>query len=167
MACKTYNGFTIMFFNREPAMCDAYVYYFLRWKDATGEKTLSKRPATLEAIKGKGDPIMESQIVVDHTQLDGDGYFNTPVGRGSDAVNDLSTQIWSLEVRAASRDLEASKLNDSSEGKDKYMLSLESRELRGQARMFRCRRSQLLADERDNPSESADIIHCGGSLVTT
>jgi hypothetical protein len=141
-------------------MCDAYVYYFMGWKDATGEKTLSKRPATLQAIKGKGEPIMESQIVVDDTQLDGDGYFNAPVGRGSDAVNDLSTQIGSLEVRAASRDLEASKLNDSSEGKEKYMLSLESRELRDQARIFRRRRSELLADERGNPSEVGDIVHC-------
>jgi hypothetical protein len=148
-------------------MCDAYVYYFMRWKDAAGEKALSKRAATLEAIKGRGEPIMESQIVVDDTELDGDGYFNAQVGRGSDAVKDLSGQIWSLEARAASRDLEASRLNDSSEGKDKYMLSLESRELRGQARMIRRRRSELLADERGNPSETNDIDYCGGSLLTT
>jgi hypothetical protein len=148
-------------------MCDAYVYYFMAWKDAADEKALSKRLATLEAIKGKGEPIMESQIVVDDSELDGDGYFNAQVGRGSDAVNDLSAQIWSLEARAASRDLEASKLNEGSEGKDKYMLSLESRELRGQARKFRRRRSELLADERGNPSETNDIVYCGGSLLTT
>jgi hypothetical protein len=147
-------------------MCDAYVYCFMERNAATGEKALSKWPATLEAIKGKGEPIMESQIVVDDTELDSDGYFNARVGCGSDVVNDLSAQIWSLEVRAASRDLEASKLNDNSEGKDKYMLSLESRELRGQARMIRRRRSELLADERGNPHETSDIVHCGGILVT-
>jgi hypothetical protein len=135
-------------------------------KDATGENTLSKRPATLEAIKGEGEPIMESQIVVDDSELDGHGYFIARVGRGSCAVNDLSAQIWSLEVRAASRDLEASRLNDGTEGKDKYMLSLESRELRDQARMSRRRRSELLADERGNPSETGDSVHGGGSLVT-
>jgi hypothetical protein len=147
-------------------MCDAYVYYFMVCKDATGENTLSKRPATLEAIKCKGEPIMESQFVVDDSELDGHGYFNARVGRGSHAVNDLSAQIWSLEVRAASRDLEASKLNDSTEEKDKYMLNLESRELRGQARMSRRRRSELLADERGDPSESGDSVHRGGSRIT-
>ena len=76
-------------------MSDAYVYYFMGWEDATGENTPSKRPATLDAIKGKGEPIMESQIVVDDSELDGSGYFNARVGRDSYAVNDLSAQIWS------------------------------------------------------------------------
>ena len=147
-------------------MSDTYVYYFMGSEDAAGEYTLSEWPATLDAIKGKGEAIMESQIVVDDTELDGSGYFIARVGYDSYAVNDLSAQIWSLEVRAASRDIEASKLNDSTEGKDKYMLSLESRELRGQARKFKSRRSELLADERGNPSETGDSVHCGVSLVT-
>lgn len=148
-------------------MSDAYVYYFIGSEDAAGENTLSNWPATLDAIKkGKGEAIMESQIVVDATELDGSGYFIARVGYDSYAVNDLSAQIWSLEVRAASRDTEALKLNDSTEGKDKYMLSLESRELRGQARELKSRRSELLADERGNPGETGDSVHCGGGLVT-
>jgi hypothetical protein len=147
-------------------MSDTYVYYFMGSEDAAGEYTLSDWPATLDAIKGKGEAIMESQIVVDDTELDGSGYFIARVGYDSYAVNDLSAQIWSLEVRAASRDIEASQLNDSTEGKDKYMLSLESRELRGQARKLKSRRSELLADDRGNPSETGDSVHCGVSLVT-
>jgi hypothetical protein len=137
------------------AMSDAYVYYFMGWEDATGKNELSKRPATLEAIRGKGEPIMESQIVVDDSELDGSGYFNARVGRDSYSVDDLSAQIWSLEVRAASRDLEASKLNDSTEGKHKYRLRLESRELRGQAQQLKSRCSELSAIY----SEAGDSFH--------
>jgi hypothetical protein len=147
-------------------MSDTYVYYFIGSEDTVGENTLSKWPATLDAIKGKGKAIMESQIVVDDTELDGSGNFIARVGYDSYAVNDLSAQIWSLEVRAASRDIEALKLNDSTEGKDKYMLSLESRELRSQARRLKCRRIELLAYERGNTSETGDSDQCGGSLVT-
>jgi hypothetical protein len=165
MGCKTYNSSTILSLPGS-AMSDAYIYYFMECEDATGENTLSKRPATLEAIKGKGEPIMESQIVVDDSELDGAGYLNARDGRDSYEVNDLSAQIWSLEVRAASRDIEASKLTDGTEGKDKYMLSLESRELRGQARKLKSRRRELLADQRSTPSETGDSAPCGGSLVT-
>jgi hypothetical protein len=147
-------------------MCDAYVYYFMGPKDSTGEKTLSKWPATLDAIRGKGEAVMESQIVVDDTELDGNGYFIARVGYDSYAVNDFSAQIWSLEVRAASRDIEALQLNDTTEGKEKYMLQLESRELRGQARILKCRRSEQLADEHGNLSETGDSAHSEGSLAT-
>jgi hypothetical protein len=147
-------------------MSDAYVYYFMGSENAAGENTLSKWPATLDAIRGKGEAVMESQIVVDDTELDGSGYFIARVGYDSYAVNDLSAQIWSLEVRAASRDIEALKLNDTTEGKDKYMLHLESRELRSQARKLKSRRSELLADEHGNLSEIGDSTHCGRSLVT-
>jgi hypothetical protein len=147
-------------------MSDTYVYYFMGSEHASGENTLSERPATLDAIKGKGEAIMESQIGVDDTELDASGYFIARVGNDSYAVNDLSAQIWSLEVRAASRDIEASKLNDSTEGKYKYMLSLESRELHGQAPELKSRRSELLAYEPGNASETGDSVHCGVSLVT-
>ena len=146
-------------------MCDAYVYYFMGPEDAAGENTLSKWPATLDAIRGKGEAVMESQIVVDDTELDGNGYFIARVGCDSYAGNDLSAQIWSLEVRAASRDIEALKLNDTTEGKEKYMLQLESRELRGQARILKSLRSEQLADEHRNLSETADSAHSGESLV--
>ena len=88
---------------------------------------LSPRPATLEAIKGRGEPVMASQIVVDHTELDEDGCLIATFDSNLHALSDLARQIASLEVRAASRDKEAI---DSSNGVDKYMLSLESRELR-------------------------------------
>jgi hypothetical protein len=81
-------------------------------------------------------------------------------------VNDLSAQIWSLEVRAASRNIEALKLNDTTEGKEKYMLRLESRELRRQARILKSRRSEQLADEHGNISETGDSVDSEGSLVT-
>jgi hypothetical protein len=147
-------------------MSDTYVYYFIRSEDASGENTLSEWPATLDAIKGKGEAIMESQIVVDDTELDGNGYFIARVGYDSYAVNDLSAQIWSLEVRAASRNIEALKLNDTTEGKEKYMLRLESRELRRQARILKGRRSEQLADEHGNISETGDSVDSEGSLVT-
>jgi hypothetical protein len=147
-------------------MSDTYVYYFMRSEDAAGKNALSKWPATLDAIKGKGEAIMESQIVVDDTELDGSGCFIARVGYDSYAVNDLSAQIWSVEVRAASRDIEALKLNASTEGKEKYLLSIESRELRRQARTLKSRRSELLANEHGNPSDTGDSVHCGGSLVT-
>jgi hypothetical protein len=39
-----------------------------------GRKILSKRRATIEAITGKGDEVvMESQIVVDYTEVDENG----------------------------------------------------------------------------------------------
>jgi hypothetical protein len=147
-------------------MCDVYVYYFMGPENAAGKNTLSKWPATLDAIRGKGEAVMESQIVVDDTELDGNGYFIARVGYDSYAVNDLSAQIWSLEVRAASRDIEASRLNDTTEGKEKYMLQLESRELRSQARILKSRRSEQLADEHRNLSETVDCAHSEASLVT-
>jgi hypothetical protein len=81
------------------ALSDAYVYYFIGSKNAAGEKnSLSNWPATLDAIKkSEGEAIMESEIVVDDTELDGSGYFIARVAHDSYAVNDLPTQIWSLD----------------------------------------------------------------------
>jgi hypothetical protein len=114
-------------------MTDMCVYYFKGPPGSAIENTLSTRPATLDAIKGLGDPIIESQLVVDHTELDYDGFLIPCAGMDSYGVNDLTAQIVSLELRALSCDREASKLNESTDAKDKYMLSLESRELRDQA----------------------------------
>ncbi len=127
-------------------MSDVYVYYFMRTDGAGGAK-LSMQAATLEAIKGKGEAIMESQTVVDHTELDGNGFLLARDGSGSYAVNDLSAQIRSIELRAVSRDSEALALDEGTDGKDKYMLSLESRELRGQAKRLKLERADLVAEE--------------------
>jgi hypothetical protein len=130
-------------------MTDVYVYNFMMRDEPGGKIRLCTRSATLEAIKGRGEPVMESQIVVDHTELDGDGFLVVTVGNDSYAVNDITAQIRSVERRAVSRDSEAMKLNDGTDGRDKYMLSLESRELRGQALKLKQQRAELLADERE------------------
>jgi hypothetical protein len=51
----------------------------------------------------------------------------------SSPLDELWAQIRSLERRANSRDSEVLKLSESTQGSYKYMLSLESRELRKQA----------------------------------
>jgi hypothetical protein len=45
-------------------MADVYVYRFTGW-DGPSQPKLKGRRATLETIRDIGDPIMESQIVVD------------------------------------------------------------------------------------------------------
>ncbi len=124
-------------------MSDVYVYYFVG--PSTNYK-LSSRPATLAAIKGHGEPIMESQIVVDHSEVDGNGFLVSTVGNDSYAVNELTAQIKSLELRARSRDTEVGE-SGAAETKDSYMLGLESRELRSQARQLKTERTHLMADE--------------------
>jgi hypothetical protein len=141
-------------------MTDVYVYYFTA---DPGGKNISSKRATLEAIEGRGEPVMESQIVVDHTQLDGSGFLTVGVGYDSNAVNDFSAQIHSLELRAASRDSEALALDDSTVAKDKYMLGLESRELRRQARNLKIRRTELMAAQRRDAQRAVDF---GGNLTT-
>jgi hypothetical protein len=128
-------------------MPDVYVYYFTERDPASGENMLSTRLATLETIKGWGEPVMESQIVVDATELDGDGFLNAGVGNALYGGNDLTTQIGSLERRAASRDSAALKLNEGSDGQDIYMLSLESRELRGEAKRLKVQRDDFLCGD--------------------
>jgi hypothetical protein len=117
---------------------DVYVYYFMRYGGPDGEKILSKRRATIEAITGKGDEVdMESQIVVDHTEVDENGFLVGGVGNGSHPMDELWAQIRSLERRANSRDGEALTLNESGEGQRIYLLRLESRELRSQAQRLK------------------------------
>jgi hypothetical protein len=138
--------------------------------DGAGDAAkLSTQSATLDAIRGKGEPIMESQMVVDHTELDGNGFFVARDGSGSYAVNDLTAQIRSIELRAVSRDSEALTLDEAINGKDKYMLSLESRELRGQAQKAQertrrpggRRRQQLRAAAFGNRTVSAGLHRAG------
>jgi hypothetical protein len=85
----------------ETIMCDIYIYYFMS-NEVNGENGVSVRPAILEAIKGRGRPLMESQIVVDDTELDRDGFLAG--GAESHGIVDIDAQIWSLGVGAASRD---------------------------------------------------------------
>jgi hypothetical protein len=137
-------------------MADRYIYYFMTRDALTGETGLSARPATLAAILGQGEPVMESQLVVDHTELDDNGYFIAGIGGDSQAAEDIAAQIRSAELRAASRDSEALTMNDAAEGRDKYMLSLESRELRALALRLKIQRADLPADEPGNHNDTAD-----------
>ena len=131
-------------------MTDVYVYYFMRCRGPAGENILSKRRATLEAIKGKGEAVMESQIVVDHTEMDGSGFLMGGIGNESNPKDELRAEIRSLERRANSRDSEALTLNESSEGARIYLLRLESRELRNQAQKLRKQRAGSMTGELGN-----------------
>ena len=145
-------------------MSDVYVYYFIR-RDPVGKNILSKRRATLEAIKDQGEAIMESQIVVDHTEVDGHGFLIGGVGHEAHPMDELWAQIRSLERRANSRDSEALSLNESTEGDRKYLLSVESRELRKQAQKLRKQRADSIADELNNRIDSQVHLQFGGPTM--
>lgn len=77
---------------------DVHVYYFLVWDRMAGENVLFARPATLDAIAGRGEPVLESQIVVDHTELDAEGFLSANVGDESYPFG----SIWPLRRTATS-----------------------------------------------------------------
>jgi hypothetical protein len=118
-------------------MTDVYVYCFID-RDGPAETNGHARPrATLETIKAIGDPIMESQIVVDDAELDSRGFFLGSVANDSRPSEDVRNEIRSLNLRAAARDREGLILaddDDAAGSAHKYMLQLESRELRKQSK---------------------------------
>jgi hypothetical protein len=122
-------------------MTDMYVYRFVGPQGSAGDDALSPRAATLEAIKDRGEPLMESQLVVDHSELDADGFLLRFMS--TNAIDNLWSEIRSLRLRAESRDTEALELNESTEGQRKYMLRLESRVLRDQALRLKAQRIDL------------------------
>jgi hypothetical protein len=128
-------------------MADVSVYYFMRRRGPAGEKILSKRMATLETTRGMGEPVMESRILVDHTEVDSNGFLIGGVDNESRPMDEDWAQIRSLERRANSRDCEALQLNKSTEASRKFMLGLESRELRNQAQKLKKHRADLMAGE--------------------
>ena len=141
-------------------MSDVYVYHFMR-RGPAGENILSKRRATLETIKCKGEAVVESEIVVDHTEVDGNGFLIGGIDDESHPMHELWAEIRSLERRANSRDREALTLNESGEGARNYLLRLdarvyllrlESRELRNQAQRLRKQRADSMAGELGNGS---------------
>ena len=146
-------------------MSDVYVYYFMR-RGPAGENILSKRRATLETIKGMGAAVMESQIVVDHTEMDGSGFLMGGIGNESNPEDELRAEIRSLERRANSRDREALTLNESGEGDRIYSLSLESRELRNQARALKKERADLMTSELASRSDAQVFVQFGGDPTT-
>jgi hypothetical protein len=146
-------------------MTDVYVYYFLRSHGPAGEKSLSKRRATLATIKPMGEPVMESQIVVDHTEVDGNGFLMGDVDNESHPEDESWAQIRSLERRAHSRDCEALQLNEGTDGARKYMLSLESRELRSQAKKLRNCRAEVLAGELGGRIDAQVFANLGSPIA--
>ena len=141
-------------------MSDVYVYHFMRC-GPTGENILSKRRATLGTIKGKGEAVMESQIVVDHTEVDGNGFLIDGIDNES-PMDELWAEIRSLERRANSRDSEALTLNERGEGARIYLLRVESRELRNQAQRLRKQRADSMSGERGNWIDPQVLVQFGG-----
>lgn len=131
-------------------MTDVFVYYFMRPGVAGGEESLSNRRATLETIRGRGDAVMQSQQIVDHTELDANGFVIGSPSNESHSVDELWPQIRSLELRAKSRDAEALKIPEGGDGARRQELQVESVELRDQARILKTRidgmKSQNLRD---------------------
>jgi hypothetical protein len=113
-------------------MPDAFVYYFLIRDRSTGRLVSSKRRATLEAIKSKGEPLLESKMAVDGSEVDALGFLVRSVG-GGDPTDELWGEIRSLRLRADSREREAMPLNDGTDRERKLILCEESRELRNRA----------------------------------
>jgi hypothetical protein len=147
-------------------MSDVYVYHFIEADGIPGSRVSSKQRATLETIKGKGEPVMESQIVVDHTELDRNGFLFDSIANAP--MDDLADEIRSLKLRADSRDSDALELDESTAGEHKYMLSLESRELRNQARRLQKRHSvlahgELAAEDSGNSSDTQSFAQFGDS----
>jgi hypothetical protein len=126
----------------------------------TGEEdaadTGPKLRATLAAIKHIGQPVMESQIVADHTEVDHDGFLSSHHTVDSRSSSEITLEIRSLRLRADSRDSAALAMNETTEGQDKYMLQLESRELRNQARKLQEEHQAAHADAARFPPDPID-----------
>jgi hypothetical protein len=138
-------------------LTDAYIYYFTVRDGVTGESVCSQRRATLAAIKRIGEPVMESQIVADITEIDPDGFAIDDASASSPPPGDVTSEIRSLKLRADSRDNMALTLNETTEGGDKYMLQLESRELRSQAQKLHNARGASTVDARVTASGTSDF----------
>jgi hypothetical protein len=141
-------------------MTDVYVYYFVR----AGGKVLSKRRASLETIKELGEPVMESQLVVDHTEVDSNGFLIGWVDNQSQPLDEHWSQIRSLEKRAASRDSEAQDLRENCDGSREYNLRLESRELRHQAQQLKKHHAELCATAERANIDSQELGQLEGTV---
>jgi hypothetical protein len=141
-------------------MADVYVYRFIGRDGLTKPDLRTRARATLDTIKALGDPVMDSQIVVDDGELDSEGFFYESVANDPNSEGSATGEIKSLNLRAASRDAEALNLDDEA-GAEKYMLQLESRELRKQAHKLQKQYEFAAADSQNAP----DFAQCGGSMT--
>lgn len=127
-------------------MADVYVYQFTESLGSADENSVSVRWATLETIKGRGEAIFESQIIVNHTEIDDDGFL-VRFGNAAREIDDLWAQIRSLKLRAQSRDLEALLLIEDASAERKRILGRESQELRDQAQKLTTYRTDLISQK--------------------
>ena len=141
-------------------MTDVYVYYFTR-VGPNGTSAFSGRRATLETIKGMGEAVMESQIVVDHTEVDENGFVIGHTDEDSHPLDGLWATIQSLERRALSRDQERLQLSEQDDAQRRYFLSLESASLRAQAQVFRKQRMDAIASAVGSHIESPEFQRSG------
>jgi hypothetical protein len=131
-------------------MPDAFVYYFLIRDRSSGRLVSSKRRATLEAIKSRGEPLWDSRMAVDDSELDATGFLVSRADNGSDPMDELWSDIRSLRLRADSRDREAKQLSETHR-EQKLTLRTESLELRNNAD----RLQQLIYAKSNRSSEQA------------
>jgi hypothetical protein len=124
---------------------DAYVYRFKGLSGSGDEGPDDNRRATLDTLRGRGDPVMESQTIVDHSELDSDGFFASNSANESQSADNVRAEIKSLRLRSKARDLEARELREGDEGQRKYMLELESRELVKQAKLLSSQLDEMAA----------------------
>jgi hypothetical protein len=139
-------------------MADVYVYQFMMLDPRTGKSLRSKRLATLAAIKWRGEPIMESQLVADPFELDSNGFLVGSRNDESHPVDALWGELRSLSQRASSRDREALQLDETTDGEKIYLLNLESRELRKQARKLQKLLIELMADKHAHMDHGPDLV---------
>jgi hypothetical protein len=139
-------------------MTDVVVYYFMRAGVPGGEQSLSNRRATLETIQGKGQAVMQSRHIVDHTEVDANGFVIGSPGNESQSVDELWPQIRSLELRAKSRDTEALKILEGTEDARKQALHKESLELRDQARILKAQIDGIRAENLRNQDPTKESI---------
>ncbi len=140
-------------------MADVFVYHFMRHGGRGGKELLSKRRATLETIRGRGEAVMQSRQIVDATEVDGNGFV---IGGASDESHWLDEpwpQIRSLELRAKSRDCEALKIVEGAEGARKRTLHFESIDLRNQARILKAQVERTKADKVRNRDRSESVSY--------
>ena len=85
-------------------MPDAFVYHFLIHDRSTGKLVSSRRRATLAAIKGIGEPLLESRMAVDDSEVDAMGFLVARSVDGADPTGEVWGEIRSLKLRADSRE---------------------------------------------------------------
>jgi hypothetical protein len=137
-------------------MTDVSVYYFVRHGGPGGKELLSERRATLATITGRGKAVLQSQRVVDHTEVDGNGFLIG--GAGDESHPELWSRIRSLEARAKSRDREALKIVAGVASDRRQMLHRESLELRNQARILKTRVGRINPDKPRNQICAEDYV---------